>query len=57
MSVLDKICNVDAISRETYGYDVNTKPNNHCYWNDYFCHWEENDEHLRNRIKARLNDE
>ncbi len=48
---LDDICNTRPINREVYGYDPLDKPNNHCYWDDYFLPIEENDEHFRERIK------
>ena len=57
MSILDTISKTLPIIRETYGSDVNNKPNDHCNWVDVgysrnIFVWEENDEHFRNRIKS-----
>lgn len=44
------------VHREIYGYEENTKPNDHCVWTDIgysrsVMAWVENDEHFRSRIK------
>lgn len=49
---IDDLLSVPAMNRIIYGNDINVKPNDHSYWDD-FLGWVENDEHLRERIKAR----
>jgi hypothetical protein len=53
---LDQWSEMYGVCREHYGYNWKVKPNSYCYWdNDQRSHtfgWNENDEHLRKRIKA-----
>ena len=50
---LDRLCGYAPSSRQVYGVLYHEKPNDHCYWNDDFGFWEENDEHFRNRLKGK----
>ena len=57
---LDELAKAEPLTRETYGNDPDNKPNDHCVWRRELptttsgMAWVENDEHFRNRIKARL---
>ena len=54
MNHIDEIIKKHKVDRIIYGYDIKDKPNENCYWNkDGEC-WEENDLHLRNRIKEMM---
>ena len=48
---MNPLLNLNPVSREIYGNNKFTKPNQHCYWDsDYQC-WTEEDNHYRNRLK------
>lgn len=49
-SFLDSLLQIKPKQRIIYGHNKDIKPNNHCVWDDYFSHWVENDQHLRERI-------
>jgi hypothetical protein len=59
-SYLDRLALLPIVKREIYGYDLNNKPNDWCVWTDIgysvelWC-WQENDEHLRKRLKELRN--
>lgn len=52
-SFIDELVSYNQITRISYGFDVDKKPNDHCYWDSDFG-WVENDEHLKQRIKQNL---
>ena len=54
MTLLDELANLKPASRELYGNDYESKPNNHCHWSEWHGCWEENDEHFRIRITNEL---
>lgn len=52
-SCLDKLLDLNPISREIYGSNT-YKPNKHCYWDYNYGCWTEDDSHYRIRIKDLL---
>ena len=55
--VIDKIARLVALCRINYGDGNKPKPNDHCYLTtDLFGNlvWEETDDHLRERVKAKV---
>lgn len=51
---LDDLLRYTTMHREVYGSDINNKSNNHCYWDEDFNCWIENDQHLRDRLRQLL---
>lgn len=49
---LDYLLNLNHVSRETYGDNKFTKPNQHCYWDNGYQCWTEDDNHYRNRLRG-----
>lgn len=51
-SHLDYLMSLPQVSREVYGYDESSKPNDHCVWTytQSIMGWVETDEHFRERI-------
>lgn len=42
------------IARIKYGNDKRNKPNNHCYWNECWKCWMEDDDHFKQRVTKQL---
>ncbi|MBE9542566.1 MAG: hypothetical protein IMF01_09625 [Proteobacteria bacterium] len=54
--IYDLVSQITApgISRESYGFNIFTQPNNHCFWCPYEQAWIEKDDHLRDRYRKYL---
>ena len=52
--ILEDLLEYTTICREVYGSNINNKSNNHCYWDEDFNCWIENDQHLRDRLRQLL---
>lgn len=56
ISHLDYLMSLPQISREVYGYEEQSKPNEHCVWvntgyTQIIMAWVEADAHFRSRLK------
>lgn len=56
MDILDELVKLPQVTREVYGYEEASRPNDHCNWIDLgysrtIMAWVENDEHFRKRMK------
>lgn len=49
---LDSLSDMRGICREYYGDDKNNKPNDHCFWDDFYrvTGWHETGDHFRKRV-------
>lgn len=47
---IDRLLDFPVAQRDVYGSDKNSKPNDHCRWDDYHMYWIETDKHFADRI-------
>lgn len=58
MNYIDELAVILFLSGEIYSciFNDGVAPNNHCYWDDRFDCWIENDRHFKERLKEEIND-